>query len=94
MGRRYLIIIERAGANYSAFAPDIPGCVATGHTIAETERLMREAIEFHFEGLVEEGQPIPEPSALTGYVTLEDTAANRAIIRGRRKKTSLASAAR
>jgi predicted RNase H-like HicB family nuclease len=64
--RRYLIVIEGAdGENYSAYAPDLPGCVATGATLAEVEREMRDAIEFHLEGLRDAGDPIPEPSELT-----------------------------
>jgi predicted RNase H-like HicB family nuclease len=64
--RRYLIVIEGAnGENYSAYAPDLPGCVATGATIEEVEREMHDAIAFHLEGLREAGQPIPEPSDLT-----------------------------
>ena len=62
--RRYLIVIEGAeGENFSAYAPDLPGVVATGATEAECE--MRDAIAFHLEGLRETGQPIPEPSHLT-----------------------------
>ena len=64
--RRYLIVIEGAdGDNYSAYAPDLPGCVATGATIEETEREMHDAIALHIEGIREAGEPIPEPSALT-----------------------------
>jgi predicted RNase H-like HicB family nuclease len=64
--RRYLIVIEGAeGENYSAYAPDLPGCVATGATIEEVEHAMQDAIAFHLEGLREAGEPIPEPSDLT-----------------------------
>ena len=68
--RRYLIVIEGAeGHNFSAYAPDLPGVVATGMTEAECEREMRDAITLHLEGLRETGQPIPEPSHLkTAYV--------------------------
>lgn len=59
---RYLIIIENAGTNYSAYCPDLPGCVATGDTIEETKQNMREAIAFHLEGMIEDGEPIPQPS--------------------------------
>ena len=60
--RRYLIVIEGArGTNYSAYAPDLPGCVATGATLDECQRQMRDAIAFHLEGLHDTGQPIPEP---------------------------------
>ena len=72
--RRYLIVIEGAqGENYSAYAPDLPGCVATGATIEETEREMHDAIAFHLEGLQDLGEPIPEPSNLTA--TYVDVAA-------------------
>jgi predicted RNase H-like HicB family nuclease len=72
--RRYLIVIEgAAGENYSAYAPDLPGCVATGSTLEDVERQMRDAIAFHLEGLREAGDPIPEPSELTA--TYVDVAA-------------------
>jgi predicted RNase H-like HicB family nuclease len=72
--RRYLIVIEGAqGENYSAYAPDLPGCVATGATIEETEREMHDAMAFHLEGLRDAGEPIPEPSDLTA--TYVDVAA-------------------
>jgi predicted RNase H-like HicB family nuclease len=72
--RRYLIVIESAeGENYSAYAPDLPGCVAAGATIEEAEREMHDAIAFHLEGLREAGEPIPEPSDLTA--TYVDVAA-------------------
>jgi predicted RNase H-like HicB family nuclease len=64
--RRYLIVIEGAeGENYSAYAPDLPGCVATGASLEQCEREMRDAIALHLEGLRETGQPVPEPSQLT-----------------------------
>lgn len=59
---RYLIIIENAGTNYSAYCPDLPGCAATGKTIEETKQNMREAIAFHLEGMMADGEPIPQPS--------------------------------
>ena len=59
---QYLIVIESGARNYSAYAPDVPGCVATGRTVEECEREMREALVFHFEGLREFGEPIPEPT--------------------------------
>jgi predicted RNase H-like HicB family nuclease len=62
--RRYLIVIEKAGTNYSAYSPDLPGCVATGVTADETKARMREAIDLHLRGLAEDHAPIPEPSAL------------------------------
>ena len=60
---RYAIVIEAAGDNYSAYVPDLPGCVATGSTVEETERQIREAIEFHLEGLKADDLPVPLPSS-------------------------------
>ncbi|WP_449370380.1 type II toxin-antitoxin system HicB family antitoxin [Thiomonas sp.] len=65
---RYAIVIEKAATNYSAYVPDLPGCVAIGRTIEETEQQIREAIEFHLEGLREDGQPIPRPQSQVEYV--------------------------
>lgn len=55
----YAIVIEKAKSNYSAHVPDLPGCVATGQTTKETEQQIREAIQFHLDGLREDGLPIP-----------------------------------
>ena len=65
---RYAIVIEKAERNYAAYVPDLPGCVATGATVEETERVIREAIEIHVEGLRADGLPIPEPSSRVEYV--------------------------
>ena len=65
---RYAVVIEKAGNNYSAYVPDLAGCVATGATIAEAEAQIREAIEFHLEGMREDGTPIPPPSSKVEYV--------------------------
>lgn len=67
---RYAIVIERAQNNYSAYVPDLPGCVATGATLEETEAKIREAIEFHLAGLREDGIPIPPPSSSVEYVEI------------------------
>ena len=67
---RYAIVIEKAEANYSAYAPDLPGCVATGATTEEVEEQMREAIAFHVDGLREDGLPVPEPSSTVEYVDI------------------------
>jgi predicted RNase H-like HicB family nuclease len=66
--KRYAVVIEKADSNYAAYVPDLPGCVATGDTIEETERLLREAIDLHLDGLREDGLPIPEPSSAVEYV--------------------------
>ena len=60
---RYAVVIERAENNYSAYVPDLPGCIATGATVEETEQLIREAIELHLKGLREDGLPIPQASS-------------------------------
>ena len=65
---RYAIVIEKAEGNYSAYVPDLPGCVATGATIAEVEVEIREAMEFHLEGMREDGLPIPAASSRVEYV--------------------------
>ena len=65
---RYAVVIENAGANYSAYVPDLPGCVATGSTVPETEASIREAIELHLSGMREDGTPIPPPSSQVEYV--------------------------
>ena len=61
---KYLIIIEKADRNYSAHSPDLPGCIATGDTVEDTTVRMREAVEFHIEGLKIEGLPIPSPQSI------------------------------
>lgn len=65
---RYLMIIEPGERNYSAYLPDLPGCIATGKTIEEVRQRMREAIEIHLEGMRADGLPIPKPSTLADYV--------------------------
>ena len=65
---RYAVIIEKANGNYSAYVPDLPGCIATGSTVEETEREIREAIRFHLDGLQEDGLPIPEPTSRVEFV--------------------------
>ncbi len=65
---RYAIVIEKAEGNYSAYAPDLPGCIATGASIEEIETQMQEAIVFHLEGLREDGAIIPAPSSNVEYI--------------------------
>jgi predicted RNase H-like HicB family nuclease len=65
---RYAIVIEKGGSNFSAYVPDLPGCVATGSTPDATEQAIREAIEFHLEGMREDGTPIPPPTSRVDYV--------------------------
>ena len=66
----FAIVIEKAEHNYAAYVPDLPGCIATGETLEETERQIREAILFHIQGLREDGQPIPQPTSKVNYVTV------------------------
>lgn len=68
MVMRYAIVIENAGGNFSAYVPDLPGCIATGDTLAEAENAIREAIELHLEGMREDGAPIPPPTSRVDYV--------------------------
>jgi predicted RNase H-like HicB family nuclease len=65
---RYAVVIERAGDNFSAYVPDLPGCIATGATLDDTEQSIREAIEFHLQGLRDDGVEIPAPSSRVDYV--------------------------
>ena len=65
---RYAVVIEKAEKNYSAYVPDLPGCVATAATLEQAEAEIREAIEFHIEGMREDGLPIPEPASKVEYV--------------------------
>lgn len=65
---RYAIIIEKSDTGYGAYVPDLPGCVALGKTIAETEILIKEAIEFHLEGIRADGLGIPEGTSVAEYV--------------------------
>ncbi len=68
--REYTVLFERGERNWSAYVPDLPGCVATGKTREETEQRLREAISFHIEGLKIDGEPIPEPSIEAGVVAV------------------------
>lgn len=65
---RYAIVIEKANDNYSAYVPDLPGCVATGDSVREVEEQIGEAIRMHVEGMVEDGLPVPAPTAIAEYV--------------------------
>jgi predicted RNase H-like HicB family nuclease len=67
---RFLIVIEKANKNYSAYSPDLPGCVATGKTRDEAARNMHEAVEIHVQGMLEDKLPIPESTALAEYIAV------------------------
>ena len=66
--QRYLIVIEPTGTGFSAYSPDLPGCVSTGATRADVEANMREAVALHLEGLREDGEPVPPPHTYATYV--------------------------
>jgi predicted RNase H-like HicB family nuclease len=68
MSVRYAMIVERGERNYSAYLPDLPGCVATGKTVKEVKERMSKAIDLHLRGLREDGLPIPEPTSTVDYV--------------------------
>jgi predicted RNase H-like HicB family nuclease len=65
---RYAVVIEKADGNYSAYVPDLPGCVATGATVGDVEAEIREAIRFHLDGLKADGLAVPEPTSIAEYV--------------------------
>jgi len=67
---RFLIVIEKANGNFSAYCPDLPGCVATGKTREETERNMHEAVEMHIQGMLEDKLPIPKSMAAAEYIAV------------------------
>lgn len=67
---RFLIIIEKGDANYSAYAPDLPGCIATGQTLEEIEENMRQAIRMHLEGILEDREPLPVPQTTAEYLDI------------------------
>jgi predicted RNase H-like HicB family nuclease len=65
---RYAVVIEKAESNFAAYVPDLPGCIATGASLEETEKLIQEAIQFHIDGLREDGLAVPAPSSQVEYV--------------------------
>ena len=67
---RYAIVIEKAENNYSAYVPDVPGCVSAGATVEETLTNIRDALQFHFDGMREDGESIPDPQTLVDYVDI------------------------
>ena len=68
--RRFLVVIEKANGNYSAYSPDLPGCVATGDTRAEAEQNMHDAIQIHVQGLIEDKLPVPESQSFAEYIAI------------------------
>ena len=69
---KFLIVIEKTKNNYSAFSPDLPGCIATGKTVKQTEKIMFDAIELHLHGLKEEKYPIPTATSIAEYIVLNN----------------------
>ena len=67
---QYLVVIEKGESSYGAYVPDLPGCIAVGETRLEVSRLIQEAIEFHVEGLLEDGQPVPPPASQAELVNV------------------------
>ena len=72
---RYAVVIEQTSTGYSAYVPDLPGCVATGETVKQAEGAIRAAIRFHLDGLHADGDPIPEPRSVCEYVDPDTEAA-------------------
>ena len=68
---RFLVVTEKADGNYSAYAPDLPGCVAAGDTREDTRRIMREAMRLHLQGIIEDGDPVPESDTSGEYVIVD-----------------------
>lgn len=77
---KYLIVIEKGKNNCSAYSPDVPGCAATGKTIEETLENIKTALEFHFEGVLENGEEIPMPKSLNYYLEKTDEISNEDIL--------------
>jgi len=69
---RYAVVIEKAENNYSAYVPDLPGCVSVGDTLEEIEQMIREAIEFHIEGMRLDGEEVPAPTSLCAMIEVND----------------------
>ena len=69
--QKFLIVIEKAKNNFSAYSPDLPGCIATGNTLEETEKNMYDAIEIHLEGMKENNIPIPKSSSIAEYLVIQ-----------------------
>lgn len=68
---KYVVVIEKAESNYSAYVPDLPGCISVGDTLDEVHQMIREAIEFHIEGMLRDGDPVPEPSSQCHEVEID-----------------------
>ena len=84
---RYAVVIEKATKNYSAYLPDVPGCIAAGKTVEETLSLLREALAMHFDAMNDDGETIPDPDSLVTYLEVE-TPAERATSTPTKRKTT------
>ena len=84
--KKYLVVFEKTKTGYSAYAPDLPGCISTGKTRKETEKNMQEAIEFHIEGMILDGEKIPEPTDNFAFVKIKPPVKNN--IKESRKKVT------
>ena len=69
--KKYLVIIEKAGMNFSAYSPDLPGCIATGRTVKEVTTNMKEVISLHVKGMIEDNTPVPPPQTIGEYLEVE-----------------------
>jgi predicted RNase H-like HicB family nuclease len=69
---RYAVVIEKAENNYSAYVPDLPGCISVGDTFEEVQQMIREAIEFHIEGMRQDGEPVPEPTTMCAMIEVSE----------------------
>ena len=88
--KKYLYIIEQGKNNFSAYVPDLPGCVSAGKTKAETEKLIKEAIEFHIEGMILDGEKIPEPISMkSGFFQFKSAVKSTRKNKKLKKKVSL-----
>lgn len=90
--KRYLAVFEKTKTGYSAYVPDLPGCISTGKTRKDTEKNIQEAIEFHIEGMALDGYKIPEPTDNFVFIKIKpavkDTTRNSAVKRLRKKATA------
>jgi len=84
--RRYLVVVEKSGNGFGAYAPDLPGCVAVGATREETEEKMYEAITFHLEGMKEDGMIPPEGESFAEYVAIPESTRKTAGVAEKKKK--------
>ena len=71
---KYMVVIEKGATSYGAYVPDLPGCIAVGDTESEVKELIQEAISFHIEGLIEDGEPVPAPSSESFFIEVSSAA--------------------